>query len=191
METYLEYFKKELAAQGLKIKNPNFFFYTNPRISDTFLSYDDDVTTDFDWGKLKEEAFPLTIVWSDRDVVKINNEKENKPMSDGQTYMKMKGVGKDQPIVINEKGGKQSKSEYAFHWIPPEVLLELASVRAESAKKYERWNWLNIPSEEHYNHMMAHYFAALLGDTQDNHLGHFLCRAMMVYYTMKKESKEI
>lgn len=189
METYLEYFERELAAQGLEIKNPYFFLYTTPRISDTFLSYDDEVTPYFHWGKVKEEAFPLTICWDDRDVVKIDNAKENTLMSDGQTYMKMKGVDKSQPMAVNEFGGLQSKSEYAFHLIPPEALVELASVFAEGAQKYKRNNWHNITAEEHMNHMLVHMYAAVLGDTADNHLGHFLCRAVMFYHMMKKEGK--
>ncbi len=102
---------------------------------------------------------------------------------------KIKGGSPDEPIETNENGGKQAKSEYAFHLIPAEALLELAHVFAEGAKKYERDNWKKIPAEEHYNHMIIHHYAALLGDDQDNHAGHFLCRAVMAYYMMKKESE--
>lgn len=108
---------------------------------------------------------------------------------DGQGYMKVLGVSKEQPMETNAQGGKQSRSEYAFHLIPPEALLELAQVFAEGAKKYERNNWQKISAEEHFNHMLVHYYAAVLGDTQDNHLGHFLCRAVMTYCMLKKEGK--
>ena len=107
---------------------------------------------------------------------------------DGQGYVeKILGVGKNQELVTNEQGGKQSKSEYAFHLIPAEALLELAKVFEEGSGRYTRDNWKRIESEEHFNHMMIHYYAAVLGDTQDNHLGHFLCRAVMCFYMMTQE----
>lgn len=122
--------------------------------------------------KLKEACFKE--MFHDDDVAKVA----------------LKGVSPDTPIETNFQGGKQSKSEYAFHLIPPEALLELANVFAEGAKKYERDNWLKIPAEEHFNHALVHYYAAVLGDTQDNHLGHFLCRAVMAYFMMQKAKGE-
>lgn len=99
----------------------------------------------------------------------------------------MAGVGKEAPVVTNEQGGKQSQSEYAFHLIPPEAMVALAKVLAEGAKKYDAWNWTKIPYEEHYNHAITHYYAHVLGDTQDDHAEHFLCRAVMTYYMMVKK----
>lgn len=111
-------------------------------------------------------------------------------MSDGQSYIKkVKGVDPSQPMVVNEFGGLQSKSEYAFHLIPPEALLAIAEVFAEGAKKYSTSNWKKIPSGEHMNHMLVHMYAAVLGDTQDKHAEHFLCRAVMFYYMIKKEGR--
>lgn len=110
---------------------------------------------------------------------------------DGLGYCeKVLGVGKNQSLETNAQGGKQSRSEYAFHLIPPEALLALAKVFAEGAQKYERNNWQKIPAEEHFNHMLIHYYAAVLGDTQDDHLGHFLCRAVMAYFMMQKEGEK-
>lgn len=101
----------------------------------------------------------------------------------------IKGVEADAPIVMNEKGGKQSQSSYAFHLIDTEAILDLAEVLAEGAKKYERDNWRRIPSEEHFNHMIIHYYAWLKGDQSDNHLGHMFCRAMMTYATARAEDR--
>ena len=110
---------------------------------------------------------------------------------DGQSYVeKILGVGKNQELISNKQGGKQSKSEYAFHLIPAEALLELAKVFEEGSGRYARDNWKRIEAEEHFNHMMIHYYAAVLGDTQDNHLGHFLCRAVMCFYMMTQEMED-
>lgn len=99
----------------------------------------------------------------------------------------IKGVSPDTEIVTNNDGGKQSKSSYGFHLMDTDAMLALAEVLQIGASRYERDNWRKIPSEEHFNHMMVHYYAWLKGDTSDDHLGHFFCRAMMVYATGKSE----
>ena len=95
----------------------------------------------------------------------------------------IKGVSPDTEIVTNERGGKQSKVEYGFHLIDKAAILKLAEVLQYGASRYARDNWRKIPSEEHFNHMQIHYYAWLSGDTSDDHLGHFFCRAMMLYAT--------
>ena len=99
----------------------------------------------------------------------------------------LKGVSPDTEIVTNSNGGKQSKSEYGFHLIDTDAIVALAEVLQIGASRYERDNWRKIPSEEHFNHMMTHYYAWKLGDTSDDHLGHMFCRCMMLYATGKKE----
>lgn len=99
----------------------------------------------------------------------------------------IKGVSPDAEIVTNVNGGKQSKVAYGFHLIDPDAILALAEVLQYGASRYARDNWRKIPSEEHFNHMMIHYYAWLKGDTTDDHLGHFMCRAMMMYATAIKE----
>lgn len=103
---------------------------------------------------------------------------------------KVKGVSPNAPIVVNEQGGKQSKTEYAFHLCDANAMLALAQVLQQGASKYERDNWRKIPSEEHFNHMVIHYFAWLQGDKSDEHLAHMFCRAMMLYATGKAEEQE-
>ena len=58
-------------------------------------------------------------------------------------------------------------------------LLAIAKVLKEGAEKYEPNNWRLIPEEEHINHALIHLLAAALGDTQDDHIEHALCRIMM------------
>ena len=99
----------------------------------------------------------------------------------------IKGVSPNAEIVVNEHGGKQSKTAYGFHLIDADAILSLAEVLQYGASRYERDNWRRIPSEEHFNHMMIHYYAWLKGDTTDDHLGHFFCGAMMLYAVGKAE----
>ncbi len=101
----------------------------------------------------------------------------------------VKCVSPDTEIETNSNGGKQSKSSYGFHLIDTDAILALAEVLQIGASRYARDNWRKIPSEEHFNHMMVHYYAWKSGDTSDDHLGHMFCRAMMVYATGVKEAK--
>lgn len=68
-----------------------------------------------------------------------------------------------------------------------EIIVKIAEVLQEGAEKYQPNNWRLIPQEEHLNHALIHYMAYLLGDTQDNHLEHCMCRLMMVYAMKKSE----
>lgn len=94
----------------------------------------------------------------------------------------VKGVSKDEPVEVNEKGGAQSKVLYATHLVDPLAFFEMCKVLDEGDKKYRHlggWeNWRNIPIAEHLNHMIIHAYAYLAGDTSDEHLSHIMCRAM-------------
>lgn len=90
----------------------------------------------------------------------------------------IQGVGKNEPTVVNEKGGKQSKVHYRFDLVDPLAMFEMCRVLREGAEKYGEWNWRNIPVHDHLNHLLIHVYAYLAGDTQDDHLSHALCRAM-------------
>lgn len=81
--------------------------------------------------------------------------------------------------VTNEKGGKQSKLENAFHLIDPKAIFELAHVLYVGEKTYGRDNWKFISREEHLNHAISHIYAHLYGDTGSNHLAHAFTRLMM------------
>lgn len=68
-----------------------------------------------------------------------------------------------------------------------DAILRIAKVLKFGADKYEPNNWRLIPAESHLRHALIHYFAYKLGDEQDNHLDHCLCRLMMVYATNESE----
>jgi hypothetical protein len=89
------------------------------------------------------------------------------------------GVGTDAPTVVNKQGAMQSHSPYRVDLSPPLATLHIAEVLGVGAKKYGAWNWLGIPMHDHLNHALVHAFAYLAGDTSDDHIGHFACRAMM------------
>lgn len=59
----------------------------------------------------------------------------------------------------------------------------IAKVLQEGAEKYSPNNWRLIPQEDHINHALIHYLANTLGDNQDDHLQHCMCRLMMAYAT--------
>lgn len=99
----------------------------------------------------------------------------------------VKGVTPDAEIITNEQGGKQSKTEYAFHLSDTDAMLALAEVLQYGATRYARDNWRKIPAEEHFNHMLIHYYAWAKGDTSDDHLAHMFFRAVMLYAAGKVE----
>jgi hypothetical protein len=99
------------------------------------------------------------------------------------------GVGKDAPIHTNEKGAKQSASPYRCDLLDGPAILRLAAVLKYGADKYAPNNWRGIPTNDHINHALVHIFAYLAGDTQDDHLGHFLCRAMMAVAIEEQEKR--
>ena len=60
-----------------------------------------------------------------------------------------------------------------------------------AAEKYGVDNWRKIGVESHLNHLLMHVFAYLAGDTQDEHLEHALCRAMMAVGVMMSEQSKV
>ena len=67
----------------------------------------------------------------------------------------------------------------------PDALIQIAKVLEYGASRYKPNNWRLIPEEDHLNHALIHLYALEQGDTQDDHLGHFLTRIMMAYATEK------
>lgn len=62
-------------------------------------------------------------------------------------------------------------------------LIEIAKVLEYGAKRYEVNNWRLISQEDHINHALVHLYAFIIGDEQDDHVGHCMCRLMMAYST--------
>jgi hypothetical protein len=104
--------------------------------------------------------------------------------------MKLKGLSPNEPIVENEQGGKQAHTPYGFHLVDAKAMFKLAEVLAYGANKYERDNWKKISAEIHLNHALQHAYAWMAGDNQDDHAGHFFCRAMMFLAMAISESED-
>lgn len=87
--------------------------------------------------------------------------------------------------IVRYMGGKMSKDEMTLDILEqsPDALIQIAKVLEYGASKYKPNNWRLIPEEEHLNHALIHLYALEEGDTQDDHIGHFLTRIMMVYAT--------
>lgn len=90
----------------------------------------------------------------------------------------IKGVSKDAPKATNKQGGSQSAVAYGFDCLDPKAMFSMCEALEEGRKEYGKDNWRKIPVEDHLNHLLIHVFAYLAGDTQDDHLGHAMCRAM-------------
>jgi hypothetical protein len=101
----------------------------------------------------------------------------------------LEGLSPDAEIVTNEKGAMQSATPYRFDLIDAKAMFKLAEVLAYGAKRYAPDNWRGISASDHYNHLMQHLNAWKAGDTQDDHLGHALCRAMMLCAVVEAEEE--
>lgn len=119
-------------------------------------------------------------VFRGREPVKIIPPQGGSGTAPAETFRGiLAGVGKDAPVIANEKGGKQSLTPYRCDLLPPRATLAVAEVLDHGARKYGSNNWHSIPVADHINHAMVHLFAFLSGDTQDDHLEHGACRLLM------------
>lgn len=103
----------------------------------------------------------------------------------------IEGVSPNEPTIVNERGGKQSRTLYAFDALDAKAMFAMCKVLYEGRRKYGfDGNWRQIPPKDHANHLLIHIFAWLAGDTSDEHLSHAMCRAMFLYATAN-ESEDI
>lgn len=109
---------------------------------------------------------------------------------DLKTAALIAGVGADAPTVTNAAGAKQSATLYRMDLLPALASLQVAAVLKHGADKYGDNNWRAIPVEDHLNHALIHVYAYLAGDRQDDHMGHFACRAMMALETVLSQEKK-
>ena len=124
------------------------------------------------------------IPWEDKEEESMST--ENKEPS-----KVVLGVAPDVPVVMNESGGKQSDTPYAFHMLPTSALFAAAGVAKYGADKYgetiDNRNYIKIPTVEHVNHAVQHLIAYLAGDEQDDHLAHAIVRCMFAFDTDRRE----
>ena len=104
------------------------------------------------------------------------------------------GVQPDVPTVTNSKGGRQSSTPYAFHYLPPHAVFAAAAVAKYGAEKYGETlldrNYKKIPTDEHINHAIQHLYAFLAGDETDDHLSHAILRVMFAYEVDHERDEE-
>lgn len=96
----------------------------------------------------------------------------------GKSSSMIPGLGKDAPKVVNDQGGSQSHLPYRFDLIDPQAIFALAEVLYQGSERHGEDNWRKIPINDHLNHALAHIYAYMAGDEQDDHLGHAFCRMM-------------
>jgi hypothetical protein len=87
-------------------------------------------------------------------------------------------MGPETPLTFNERGHGQSDIPYRFDLFDAHAMFKMAQVLHTGAVKYGENNWRGISIEDHLNHLIAHAYAFLAGDTSDDHLSHVMCRAM-------------
>lgn len=79
---------------------------------------------------------------------------------------------------VTSNGGQQSSAQYDFTLINPHALFAIAEVLKKGADKYGVDNPRYIASNSHLNHALAHIYAYLANDKQDNHLVNACCRLL-------------
>lgn len=90
--------------------------------------------------------------------------------------------------VVNDAGGKQSKTHYRLDLVDPYAILALGRVLAKGVK-YGKDNWRLIDAESHVNHALGHIMGWMNGDKTDDHLANAFCRIMMAI-AMEKENAQ-
>jgi hypothetical protein len=99
------------------------------------------------------------------------------------------GLRNDDPIVENDKGGRESATSFRFDLLDPPALMRLAHRMAVGVQKgYPPNNWKKVTQESHLNHALMHIMAHMGGDFQDRHLDAAFCRLMMAVGVESPES---
>lgn len=99
---------------------------------------------------------------------------------------KMEYVHDNNDVVVNSQGGKQSRVDYAFTELEPDMLLRVTQVLHKGKAKYGAKNWRQIPYEDHLNHIAYHWTMLHAQDTTEDHLANIICRAMFAMYMKGK-----
>jgi hypothetical protein len=117
----------------------------------------------------------------------------NKPSPNPAEWVGTKPL-KDEPIVTNERGGRQSHVPYRFDIMSPIALMNLGAILSLGAERYNDPlgdNWKKISSREHINHALVHLYQHLLNSNDgEDHIGHAFCRLMFAVHMVHTEEAE-
>lgn len=97
------------------------------------------------------------------------------------------GYDRNDDVVTNNQGGKQSRVDYAFTELEPDMLLRVTQVLHKGKAKYGAKNWRQIPYEDHLNHIAYHWTMLHAQDTSEDHLANIICRAMFAIYMKERQ----
>lgn len=101
-------------------------------------------------------------------------------------------------MEVNDQGGRQSGTPYCAVALPPLALLRIARVMKQGAIDHEddpfgnmqERNWHKITAQSNFDHALIHAILFMLGDTSEDHAGHFATRATMFLHQHLKETGE-
>lgn len=143
---------------------------------------DAEIVTNEQGGKQSKTPMALHLVdpeflyyWAENYGYKTENIQDNRYLAIREVASYMKGLNMDHLV----------SAMYHLEQDPTQRLVRIAKVLQYGADRYEPNNWRLIPQESHINHALIHILADIMGDTQDDHLDHALCRLMMAYATEK------
>jgi len=89
---------------------------------------------------------------------------------------------------VTENGGVHAHVEGRYDLIPPEALKTIAVVMEEGVRNgREDGNWRMIPCHIHINHALSHLVAVMMGEADEDHLGHALTRLAFAVAVRKEK----
>jgi len=95
-------------------------------------------------------------------------------------------MGKEEDVT--ENGGVHAHVEGRYDLIPAEALRTLAIVMEEGVRNgREDGNWRMIPCHIHINHALSHLVAVMMGEADEDHLGHALTRLAFAVAVRKEK----
>ena len=95
-------------------------------------------------------------------------------------------MGKEEDVT--ENGGVHAHVEGRYDLIPPGALRAIAVVMEEGVRNGRaNGNWRMIPCHIHINHALSHLVAVMMGEADEDHLGHALTRLAFAVAVRKKK----
>jgi predicted nucleic acid-binding Zn-ribbon protein len=94
------------------------------------------------------------------------------------------------PDDVTPDGGIHAHVEGRYDLIPPEAMKAIAMVMEEGVQNgRDASNWRKVPYEVQINHALAHLVAAMMNETDEDHLAHCLTRLAMSVAVRKESIK--